>query len=76
MERINVTCTTKSEMDVFMQNLIETIPEVEFQRVPMMGRADGKQIYWGPILGLVVRPIPTSPFYHQGTNYNYPNYAF
>ncbi|KAK6639035.1 hypothetical protein RUM43_007305 [Polyplax serrata] len=76
LERISVTCTTKSEMDIFIENLKENVSEVEFQSVPMMGRAEGKQIYWGPILGLVVRPIPTSPFHQQYTHSNYPTYAF
>lgn len=59
-----------------MENLKEYVSEVQFQNVPMMGRAEGKQIYWGPILGLVVRPIPTSPFYRQCNHNYYPTYTF
>ncbi|EEB18444.1 hypothetical protein Phum_PHUM514870 [Pediculus humanus corporis] len=76
IERISVSCTTKSEMDIFMENLKQNVSDVEFQKVPMMGRAENKQIYWGPILGLVIRPIPTSPFHRQYNHNNYPTYAF
>ncbi|KAL0269557.1 UNVERIFIED_CONTAM: hypothetical protein PYX00_007250 [Menopon gallinae] len=75
-ERINISCTTKSEMDFFVDRLKSHVSSVEFQNVSMMGKAEGKQIYWGPILGLVIRPNPTSPYHRQHANSQFPSYAF
>lgn len=77
IDRFIVTCTTRSEMHIFMENLKESVPSMQYQEMQnMMGRAQGKQIYWGPVLGLIIRPIPTSPFHQQFLYNSYPNYTF